>query len=70
MATRQEAACRIGDSGPGEIDGVKSTPIEAEDHGVHEMQGHETFEAPGDNPQRELEGHHVAHRQELEGSGR
>ena len=52
------------------MNGVQSTTTEAEYHEASERQGDGPFEVLGDNPELELEGHHLAHRQELEGSRR
>lgn len=59
----------IGDTEPRKINDVQSTTIQASYYVTPERQGDGLFEVLGDNPQRELDGHHVPHRQELEGSG-
>lgn len=58
----------IWDREPRKINGVQSTTIEVGNNEAPERQGYRLSEL--DNPQPELEGHHVVHRQELEGSGR
>lgn len=60
----------IGDTELEKIDGVGSTTIETEYHEAPETQGDRCFEILGENAGLELEGHHSAHRQELEGSQR
>lgn len=61
---------RTRDGGRRESDGVKYTPMEAKYNGISEMQGTALSEAPADDLRREFEGHHMAHRHELDGRGR